>query len=119
MEQQEQQKYRATIESQIAELRESLAGKDDATATVALDNAIGRLTRVDAMQSQQMAMELRRRLLTRLTRLERALRLIAEGNYGTCSKCGEDIPEGRLQLYPDVRMCVECVSRLENPMPWG
>jgi DnaK suppressor protein len=114
MDQQEQQKYRETIEAQIAELRQSLAEKDDTTATVKLDNAIGRLTRVDAMQAQQMALELRRRRLAKLERLQRALKLIDRGDFGTCSKCGEDIIKERLELYPDVRMCVACTSRLER-----
>jgi DnaK suppressor protein len=119
MDTQEQQKYKEIIEAQIAELRRSLSQPDDAAGTVSLNDPIGRLTRVDALQAQQMALELRRRRQARLTRLERALRLIAEGEYGTCSKCGEDIPKARLELYPDVRMCVECASKMESTRPWG
>lgn len=114
MDQQELQKYKEIIERRITELRHSLALSGDTTAPVVPDNAIGRLTRVDAMQAQQMAIELRRRQEGQLARLERALRLIEEGEYGTCSRCGEAISPGRLDIYPDSRLCVKCSSLLER-----
>ncbi|PLW67521.1 TraR/DksA family transcriptional regulator [Pseudohalioglobus lutimaris] len=39
-----------------------------------------------------------------------ALDKIAEGTYGECEKCGEDIGEGRLQVLPEAALCVKCAE---------
>lgn len=114
MDLQEQQKYKETIEREVEALRHRLAQPNDTTVPVAPDNAIGRLTRVDAMQSQQMALELRRRQIAQLARLERALKLIEEGGYGSCSRCDEDIAPKRLEAYPDAHLCVKCAEQLQR-----
>lgn len=43
-----------------------------------------------------------------------ALRRIADGNYGICEGCGEEIPKKRLEVLPAARYCVECQSKLEK-----
>ena len=37
-----------------------------------------------------------------------ALERIAEGTYGVCENCGEDIGEARLQVVPEATRCVNC-----------
>lgn len=110
----EQEKYRPVIEGKIAELKKALSETDSTAAPVAPDNAIGRLSRVDAMQQQQVALESRRRRQDLLSRLERALKLINEGEYGTCPKCKEDIGEKRLNALPDAIFCISCAADLER-----
>lgn len=39
-----------------------------------------------------------------------ALRRMADGTYGTCQKCGIDIPAERLEAIPHARLCVKCQS---------
>jgi hypothetical protein len=34
---------------------------------------------------------------------------------GVCGVCGEDIPDGRLKLYPDAKYCVDCVKSGRAP----
>jgi DnaK suppressor protein len=43
-----------------------------------------------------------------------ALRMIDEGTYGTCSRCGKEIPEDRLAAIPYATLCVEDKRRLEQ-----
>lgn len=110
----EQEKYRPLIEEKIAFLKKALSETDSTAAPVAPDNAIGRLSRVDAMQQQQVALETRRQREHLLARLERALKLIADGEYGTCPKCEEDIGEKRLDALPDAIFCISCAEELER-----
>ncbi|MGD9628386.1 MAG: TraR/DksA family transcriptional regulator [Pyrinomonadaceae bacterium] len=110
----EQEKYRPIIEGMIADLKKALSETDSTAAPVAPDNAIGRLSRVDAMQQQQMALESRRQRENHLSRLERALKLIDEGEYGTCPKCEEDIGEKRLNALPDAIFCISCAEEIER-----
>jgi RNA polymerase-binding transcription factor DksA len=37
-----------------------------------------------------------------------ALRRMAEGSYGVCELCHNDIPVGRLRAVPHARFCVPC-----------
>jgi len=46
--------------------------------------------------------------------IDEALLRIAEGEYGICEECDEDIPLGRLKAMPFTRHCVKCKSDLEK-----
>jgi DnaK suppressor protein len=105
------ERFKKKLETLAAELRESLADKSGATAPVALDSSIGRLSRMDAMQSQQMALELKARQQQQLLRVENALAAIQKGTYGTCRRCGGAIALERLEIQPDAVVCVACASR--------
>ncbi|MDO5612847.1 MAG: TraR/DksA C4-type zinc finger protein [Paracoccus sp. (in: a-proteobacteria)] len=41
-------------------------------------------------------------------RIDAALDRIAEGEYGACTKCGNDIAAARLELLPDTPFCAAC-----------
>ena len=43
--------------------------------------------------------------------VKKALELVEEGSYGYCVKCGEEIPEGRLESMPEARVCVNCARQ--------
>jgi DnaK suppressor protein len=80
-----------------------------ARAIVTLDQqSVGRLSRMDAMQSQAMAQETHRRRRAELARIKAALALMDEGEYGWCQSCGDEIPPARLDIDPAARLCVAC-----------
>lgn len=43
-----------------------------------------------------------------LRRIDAALGRIAEGSWGICTKCGEEIAPRRLELLPDTPFCAAC-----------
>lgn len=49
-----------------------------------------------------------------LRRIDGALRRIAEGNFGQCVSCGQDIPKQRLMAEPTAARCVKCQERYEK-----
>lgn len=49
-----------------------------------------------------------------LRELEAARRRIADGTYGLCADCGDDIPPGRLRAQPAAARCLACQSRHEK-----
>jgi DnaK suppressor protein len=51
---------------------------------------------------------------TDITRIDRALKAIADGSYGLCSECGCDIPFERLKIAPQTEHCVTCKGRREE-----
>lgn len=86
---------------------------NDSTRPVDLDqSSVGRLSRMDAMQSQAMALENKRRREIELTRIDAALERIEEGEYGYCAACDEEIAQRRLNLDPANPFCVQCASKM-------
>ncbi len=80
-------------------------------APVELDQtSVGRLSRMDAMQQQAMAAAQARRRAARLRALEAATRRIETDEFGWCEDCGEEIPEGRLEIDPTTVRCVGCAG---------
>jgi RNA polymerase-binding protein DksA len=43
-----------------------------------------------------------------LQEIEAALQRVEDGSYGRCERCGEPIPEARLEARPVARTCVGC-----------
>lgn len=78
---------------------------------VALDQtSVGRLSRMDAMQQQAMALATERRRKVALARIDAALARIEAGDYGWCVQCGEAIAPKRLALDPATPTCVACAA---------
>jgi DnaK suppressor protein len=46
--------------------------------------------------------------------IDQALLRIEEGSYGTCARCGKEIPERRLEALPTARYDAECQSLIEQ-----
>ena len=78
---------------------------------VSPDPSIGRLTRQDAMQQQQMNLESRRRLEQQHTQLETALKRIEDKKFGFCVLCKESIALERLDIVPESPLCVPCLEK--------
>lgn len=107
--------FRELLETQRQALMESLEAGKDATRTVMLDQAsVGRLSRMDAMQGQAMAIASQRRKEIRLQRIHAALTRIKSGDFGLCRDCEEEIAPGRLENDPAVDTCIACAAQREQ-----
>lgn len=107
----EQNAFKSALEALQSEIEVQLEGGSGADESIRPDNAIGRLTRMEAIQAQSISAAGKARLKKRLPQIRRALQAIEDGTYGTCVSCGEAIPEGRLEIRPESRLCVGCASR--------
>ena len=45
-----------------------------------------------------------------IARIQAALQRMAEGEYGVCVQCGEEISEARLDALPDAALCRNCAA---------
>ena len=112
MDDSEIEKFKARLLALKSELEGLDETSEQAAKPVELDQAsVGRLSRMDAMQSQHMAKELARRRQLQRAKIEGALRRIESGEYGACSVCGEDIDVRRLALDPATSRCVKCADQ--------
>ena len=100
--------YRSHVEEAIKALSRQLPSLKEASKPVAPDNAIGRLTRMDAIQSQEINKKAYQQAQSQLADLIRSLERIDDPDFGLCAACGEPIPQGRLKAMPGARHCVNC-----------
>ncbi len=49
-----------------------------------------------------------------LKKIDLALNKIADGTYGECESCGEDIGVARLMARPVAQLCIDCKTEQEN-----
>ena len=81
------------------------------TQTVQLDQSkVGRLSRMDALQNQQMTLENQRRYEHKQIALDGALRRIENGDFGYCFVCEAAIAIERLRVDPLATRCIHCVQ---------
>lgn len=106
--------FKERLYERLIELNEIAETGDDAAKPVELDQTrVGRLSRMDAMQSQAMSIEVKRRREIELLRINTALGRIEEGIYGECLECTETISAARLEFDPSTPLCINCAKRKE------
>ncbi|MCP3981255.1 MAG: TraR/DksA family transcriptional regulator [bacterium] len=96
------------------ELKELLSATRDGTRPVDLDEPIGRLTRMDAIQQQSMSAAARRSHNIRLAQVEQALTAIARDTYGLCRRCEDPIGHKRLEARPESPYCLDCQDEVDR-----
>jgi DnaK suppressor protein len=108
----ELEQFRLKLLRMRAELQEQEETSRASGDTVELDQSrVGRLSRMDAMQAQQMALEVARRRQQQLLKIEGAMRRIESGEYGYCFVCGEEIDVRRLSIDPTNSRCTGCAEK--------
>ena len=112
------QQHVAELRSALLALRDEfqfvLDNSIEGAKPVGLDQPIGRLSRMDAMQQQSMVQANRRTAQTRLTRIEAALRRYDGAEYGLCVECEEEIGYARLKAQPEAPFCIGCQGNREG-----
>ena len=107
--------FRNLLETELQELLASKNAAKESTKPVTLDqSSVGRLSRMDAMQGQAMAIEAQRRREMQLQRIHAALVRMQQGDYGLCAACEEEIAIRRLETDPAATLCIACASRQEK-----
>ena len=104
----DQHKYLKHLEEALYEVEKYLESSEDAAAAVEPDKGLGRLSRLEAMQDQQLVMEMRRRKKRQLAEIKSAISRLEMGNYGSCIFCGQIISPDRLEVSPEAQTCMRC-----------
>lgn len=103
---------RQTIEQRALRKREELEERiteyRELTKPIPPSEAIGRVSRMDAINNRSVNEAALRQLERELAALEKALLRMRDEKYGKCMQCGQDIPTERLMLMPGAIRCVRC-----------
>ena len=78
---------------------------------VSPDNAIGRLTRMEAISSQNISEASLNSAQTKLVKLNKALSKVDFPDFGICVRCNNPIPQGRIMLMPEIVLCIFCAEK--------
>ena len=109
------QQARAKLEQKITEeikiQKHLIETFEETSKPVAPDNAIGRLTRMEAISSQGISEASLISAKFKLAQLEKALEKVHLPQFGVCARCSNSIPQGRIMLMPERTICVSCAEQ--------
>lgn len=98
------------IKSEISETAKRIEELKELTKPISPENAIGRVSRMDAINNMSVNERTLRQMEFKMKKLTLALDKIKEPDFGNCRRCGNAIQEGRLMLMPENTLCVRCAS---------
>jgi DnaK suppressor protein len=100
------------LDRQLRKLQRSMRTTKHVLKPVQLDqSSVGRLSRVDNLQTQGLAAGLQAREQAKLGQITEAFKRIDAGTYGRCIVCGAPIAFARLLVFPEAPNCVDCTAR--------
>lgn len=101
---------KAIIETEIAKTEMLVAEYKELTKPIAPENAIGRISRMDAINNKSVTEAALRKSKEKLEKLKFALTKVDDDDFGVCIKCRKPIPLGRILIMPQSRTCVNCTQ---------
>lgn len=101
------------VNDTLLKVKEEIKRLEEITKPISPDNAIGRLSRMEAIGEKSVNDAALRNAKMRVTKLNQALKRIADEEYGDCLECGEEISIKRLKTIPEATLCIKCASRIE------
>ncbi len=99
---------KARVKKKIVQVKDLIHELEDLCRPVAPDVAIGRVSRMDAINNKSVNEAALRQAREKLRALENALEHIDKSTFGTCSRCSNPIPLGRLMVMPESTTCIRC-----------
>ncbi len=96
------------IEEEISKTEILIADYREQSKPVSLDNSIGRISRMDAINNKSITEAALRQAENKLSKLHQAMDNIGKPDFGKCISCKQPIPVGRILLMPESNKCVNC-----------
>lgn len=110
MSDEEHAEIKSMIIKSITALKKEMVILGEKGRPIAPDCSLGRLTRLEAMQEQEISVNRLHEAGIRLNKLEYALRKVDTPEYGICMECEEPIATDRLKLMPEASLCIRCAK---------
>lgn len=95
---------------QISLTEKSIEEYKELTKPIAPDCAIGRVSRMDAINNKSISEASLRQTESKLRNLQRVFTQIGSEEFGICLKCKKPIPLGRILIRPESLFCVNCAQ---------
>ncbi len=110
MNQQEKAQVKEYLVKEKSKLVKHLIELKELTKPIEPDCAIGRVSRMDAINNKAINQTALRKAQDKLNKINISLERMDDDNFGNCIECGDQIPIQRLLLMPG-SLCVRCAQR--------
>jgi len=100
----------ARLLDEIAKTEKLIKEYAEMTAPVAPDVAIGRISRMDAINNRSVTEAAQRQAEQRLKNLQTVLSKLGTPDFGLCARCRRPIPLARILFRPESLKCVNCAQ---------
>ncbi len=111
MTREELQALKSKIKAMITKSESDIKDMEAMTQPISPENAIGRISRMDAINNKSVIEAALRNKKRKLYKLKIALANVDEEGFGICSNCKKPIQQGRLILMPESNHCIRCAGR--------
>ena len=101
-------KIKNKIEEEINNTKNLIKGYKNLTKPIAPENAIGRVSRMDAINNKSVNEVALKKAEEKLKKLQQVEKNIKSDNFGQCIKCKKTIPIARILIVPESNKCVNC-----------
>mgnify|MGYP005622221857 CR=1 FL=1 len=108
MDKKTKEQIRKKIAEEISKTTKAIAEYKEQSQPISPENAIGRISRMDAINNKSIVEAALVQAEEKLKKLQLVEHKIEDEDFGLCSKCGKEIPLGRLMLMPQSHLCVHC-----------
>ncbi len=106
------QQVKDKIVQDLNSMLQEIEDLKEKTKPITPDCSLGRLTRQEMIQEQQVNEHALHEAEIRVNKLKYALQKVDKDGYGICAECEEEIVFGRLMILPESTHCVECKQEL-------
>tara|TARA_B100001287_G_scaffold212888_1_gene181684 strand:- start:164 stop:496 length:333 start_codon:yes stop_codon:yes gene_type:complete len=110
MNKEEKQEVKKRIQAEIIKTQVSIDDYKESTKPISPENAIGRVSRMDAINNKSVVEAALRKAKEKHSQLKLVLDKVDDSDFGLCMRCGKSIPIGRILLMPQSRLCVNCAQ---------
>jgi DnaK suppressor protein len=114
MEQEDVERLRQELEFQHDETRQFLRRLEQEAQSLDAKGTQDSADRCVVSVSKEFLFERSSQRRTVLRLIEAALKRIADGSFGICVGCGDEIQDQRLQALPWTQFCLRCQGELEE-----
>ncbi len=104
----EDQEIKQKILSEIAKTERIIEGYKEQTQPISPDDAIGRVSRMDAINNKSVIEASLRQAEEKLRGLNHVFSQLGAPDFGLCIRCKSPIPMGRILFRPESVYCVNC-----------
>lgn len=96
------------VQGDLEAVAQEIVELEGLTQPIPPDAAIGRISRMDAINNRSINEAALRAAREKQKKLTTTLKYIDRENFGVCAKCDNTIPQGRMLLMPHATRCVQC-----------
>lgn len=115
MKKKDQEKFKKILEDERTKIMQHLEELSSSAETDLAPSAAGDSVDIASLEINQANLsKIGKRETYLLKKIETALSKIAEGSYGECESCGEDINPARLMARPVAQLCIDCKTEQES-----